>query len=151
MKSLNCVLTIGLLLASSSGAGEDTAGRGPSAEPSSAMAVDSGRVVFFREKSRLGAAVRFKVRENGKPLGKLSNGTFFVVNLSPGVHHFVVHSDAEDVLTLEVESGDIYYLRGSVQPGLYLGRPNLAPSTSQVFEGMKPLLRDVSTPSKNRH
>lgn len=92
-----------------------------------------GQVVFFREKKFAGAGVRFKVRERDEELGKLGSGVYFVHPTAPGVHEYVVHSEAEDKLTLEVEEGETYYVQGSVTMGIMVGRPNLSPSDEAAF------------------
>ena len=69
-------------------------------------------MVFFREKKMMGAMISYKVRENGVELCKLSNGTFCTVQAPVGKHEYVTQTEAKDVLTLEVESGETYYLAG---------------------------------------
>lgn len=92
-----------------------------------------GQVVFFRPKKFAGSAVRFKVREGASELGKLGSGSYFVVPTSPGTHEYTVHSEAKDVLTLEVDAGETYYVEGSINMGFMVGRPNLSPSDEAVF------------------
>jgi hypothetical protein len=118
--------------------------------PASAAAPsgDKGTVVFFREKKFAGAAVSFKVREGEQELGKLSSGTYFTAAVPAGPHAFTVHSEAKDVLNLEVESGETYYVQGSVSMGLMVGRPNLAPSSEAAFNGMKEKLKNSAEPKK---
>jgi hypothetical protein len=53
-----------------------------------------------------------------------------------------VHSEAKDVLKLEVESGETYYVVGAISVGFLAGRPNLSPSDKGTFEGMKAKLKD---------
>jgi len=103
----------------------------------------SGTVIFFRPSKFVGAAVGFKVRENGQELGKLRNGKFFVLQVAPGVHQYEVHSEAKDVLTLEVEAGQTYYVQGVLGIGIVAGRPNLTPSDAATFEGLKAKLKEV--------
>ena len=95
-----------------------------------------GQIVFFREKKFTGAAIRFKVREGNTELGKLSNGVYFVVPVEPGTHTYTVHSEAKDVLTLEVEPGETYYLKGSISMGFLAGHPNLSPSDETSFDAL---------------
>jgi len=95
-----------------------------------------GQVVFFREKKFAGAGVKYKVREGETELGKLSSGTYFVASVAPGTHQYTVHSEAKDVLTLEVEAGETYYVQGSITMGILAGRPNLSPSDETAFNGM---------------
>ena len=102
----------------------------------------TGTVVFFREKKFTGSAIRYKVRENGVELCKLASGTFCTVQVPVGKHTYVVHSEAKDVLNLEVESGETYYVVGGISMGFMAGHPNLSPSTREVFEGMKDKLKD---------
>jgi hypothetical protein len=118
--------------------------------PASAAAPsgDKGTVVFFREKKFAGGAVSFKVREGEQELGKLSSGTYFVAAVPSGPHAFTVHSEAKDVLNLEVEPGETYYVQGSISMGLMVGRPNLAPSSEATFNAMKDKLRDSGGPKK---
>jgi uncharacterized protein DUF2846 len=108
------------------------------AAPGSGM----GTIVFFREKKFAGAAVSFKVREGEQELGKLSSGTYFIVQVKPGAHTYVVHSEAKDVFNLEVEPGETYYVRGSISMGVMVGHPNLSPSDATTFNGMKDKLKN---------
>ena len=120
----------------------------PAKAPAAASAggQGTGTVVFFRESKFAGAAVSFKVREGQTELGKLSSGTYFTAHLTPGPHEFTVHSEAKDVLNLEVEPGETYYLQGSVSMGFMVGRPNLAPSDEATFNSMKAKLKDSGAP-----
>jgi hypothetical protein len=114
-------------------------------EPAAAPAADSaatGTVVFFREKKFAGAAIRYKVRENGVELCKLASGTYCTVQVPAGKHTYEVHSEAKDALNLEVEAGETYYVVGAISMGFMAGHPNLSPSTRETFEGMKAKLKD---------
>lgn len=100
-----------------------------------------GQVVFFRPSKMAGSAIGFKVREGDVELGKLRNGKYFVSNVEPGVHEYVVHSEAKDILTLEVEAGETYYVQGTLTMGILAGRPNLSPSDEATFSGMSNKLK----------
>ena len=95
-----------------------------------------GQLVFFREKKFAGAAINYKVREGEAELGKLSSGTYFVHVTEPGAHEYTVHSEAKDILNLEVEAGETYYVIGGITMGFMAGRPNLSPSDQAAFDGM---------------
>ena len=43
-------------------------------------------------------------------LGRLASGSYFVVHVAPGTHEYTVHSEANDILTLEVDAGEVYYV-----------------------------------------
>ncbi|MCC2637083.1 MAG: hypothetical protein K0Q68_802 [Moraxellaceae bacterium] len=100
-------------------------------------AAGKGQIVFFRPKKLMGAVFGFKVREEKQELGVMHNGTYFVLDAEPGKHSYVVHSEAKDVLTLEVEAGEVYYVQGTINMGFMAGRPNLSPSTAAAFEAEK--------------
>ncbi len=118
----------------------------PAAAPSAAApaGAETGTVIFFRPKKFLGAAIGFIVREGTTQLGKLRNGNTFSVKAPAGVHHYVVHSEAKDELTIDVEAGETYYVVASIGVGFVAGRPNIAPSDAATYEAVK----DKLTPSK---
>ncbi len=123
---------------------KDPAEAAASSDSVAGAAIDEayGTIVFFRPRKMIGAAVGFKVREGDVELGKLRNGTFFVLNVAPGSHAYVVHSEARDVLTMEVEAGETYYVQGTLGMGIVAGRPNLAPSDQATFDSMKAKLKE---------
>jgi hypothetical protein len=101
---------------------------------------DGGTVVFFRAKRFVGAAEGFKVREGTVELGRLRNGTFFTIRATAGRHEYATRGIGKDLLRLEVESGETYYVQGSVA----VGGTNLSPSDKATFESLKPDLKDVT-------
>jgi len=128
-------------MASASALAEEPAAA-PAAEAATAAAGDHATIVFFRPKKMVGAAVGFKVREGDVELGKLRNGTYFVLKVSPGRHEYVVHSEAKDILTMETEAGETYYVQGTLGMGVVAGRPNLSPSDQATFDSMKAKLKE---------
>lgn len=101
-----------------------------------APAENKAQIVFFRPSRFTGAAIGFKVREGTTELGKLRSGKYFVASVEPGTHEYTVHSEAKDVLTMEVEAGETYYVQGTITMGFMAGRPNLSPSDQATFDGM---------------
>jgi hypothetical protein len=93
-----------------------------------------GQVVFYRPSKFVGMAIGFKVREGETELGKLGNGNFFFIDVEPGAHEYVVHSEAKDILPLEIDAGEVYYVEGGIGMGVMVGRPNLSPSDKSKFE-----------------
>lgn len=100
-----------------------------------------GQIVFFRESKFVGGAISYKVREGETELGKLSNGSYFVYVAEPGAHAYTVHSEAKDVLNLEVEAGETYFVSGGVSMGVFAGRPNLSPSTQSAYAAIAAKLK----------
>ena len=92
------------------------------------------QVVFFRTGAYAGAAVSYKVREQGVELGKLNNASYFVVVLDPGPHTFTAATENKNVLKLELDNGETQYVRGTVQMGFLMGEANLTPADQSMFE-----------------
>jgi hypothetical protein len=121
------------------------AGAQDTANASSMPAADAatgGTVIFFREKKMVGAAIRFKVRENGIELCKLGSGTFCTVPVPAGMHQYDVHTEAKDHLSLDVKAGETYYVVSSISMGAFAGHPKLVVTDKATFDGMKAKLKD---------
>jgi hypothetical protein len=103
-----------------------------------------GQVVFFRPKTVLGTAQWFNVREEGKALGKLVNGAYFVEVTTPGLHTYTAKTEPEfnDKLKLQIDPGETYFVEGVLTKGVVIGAADLTPSDSAAFEkaakGLKP-------------
>lgn len=106
-----------------------------------AASPDKAQIVFFRESKFAGGAIGFKVREGETELGKLRSGKYFVASVEPGKHEYNVHGETKDVLTIEVEAGETYYVLGSLGMGIIAGRPNLSPSDEATFLSMSKKLK----------
>lgn len=93
-----------------------------------------GQVVFFRPGSMMGMALGCHVREDGKLVGNLANGKYYIQSFAPGKHTFTTASEATDTLNMEVESGETYYVKCGIGMGMVAGRPNIAPVEKAVFD-----------------
>jgi hypothetical protein len=100
-----------------------------------APAKGTGQVVFFRKKSLLGTGQWFNVREDGKALGKLTNGAWFVQAEPPGSHTFTAKTEPEfkDKLTLKIDAGETYFVEGTLTHGVVIGVADLTPSDRATF------------------
>ena len=92
-----------------------------------------GQVVFYRP-GGLGALVSFRVNEGDKVVNRLPPGHYFVQTAAPGVHEYSVHSEAKDVLRVNVEDGETQYARCNIRMGIMVGRPNLSTQDRADFE-----------------
>lgn len=130
---------------------EAVAAPAPPAPPAAAAAsanaliapapADKGQIVFYRESKLMGAAIGFKVREGDTELGKLRSGKYFVALVEPGRHEYNMQGEVKDVLPLEVEAGETYYVKASISMGILAGRPNLAPSDEASFLALSSKLK----------
>ena len=91
----------------------------PQADP------EKGLVVFYRVKMFKGGAVRFNVHHAQGVIGTLTNGSFFHTYLEPGQHTFWSEVISQDSVSLNVEAGKTYYVKGETKLGVYTGRPRL--------------------------
>ena len=112
-----------------------------------------GQVVFFRRKSMTGMQW-FNVREEGQALGKLTTGTYFIVPMTPGLHHFTAKSEPElkDHLTLKIDPGETYYVESVMTHGLVMGAAELTPSEKARFDALSGELKpaEVKTADASR-
>lgn len=92
-----------------------------------------GQVVFYRP-SAMGGLVSCRVSEGDKVVNKLPPGKYFIQQRVPGVHEYSVHSEAKDLLRVNVEEGETQYARCSIRMGIMVGRPNLSTQDRADFE-----------------
>ena len=97
---------------------------------------DSGKglVVFYRIDSFKGKAIRFEINHAEGSVGQLLSGTYLYRNLAPGKHTFWSQAISQDSITVSVEAGKTYYVKGEVKMGAFAGRPkfSLAPESDAL-------------------
>ena len=81
--------------------------------------------MFYRKKAFKGGMISFMVRENGKDLGRLGSGDYFVATLDPGPHEFDVHTENHESLHMEIKAGETYYVSGWITMGVVLGHAHI--------------------------
>ncbi len=94
-----------------------------------------GQVVFFRPGSMMGMALGCTVREGETQLARLGNGKFYVVDVEPGRHEYSSRGEGKDVLALEIEPDETYFVKCNIGMGVMSGRANLSPSDRNAFAG----------------
>jgi hypothetical protein len=117
-----------------------SAAAAPAAEVAPAAAsADAAKatVIFYRPSKFVGGAVGFIVREGTTELGKLRSGKYFILQVTPGKHTYVVHSEAKDELTIDADAGETYYIEGEIGVGVLVGHPHIKPSDQATFEAIK--------------
>jgi hypothetical protein len=99
----------------------------------SAPQAGMGQVVFYRP-SAMGALISCRVNEGDTVVNKLPPGKYFVLQATPGVHEYSVHSESKDVLRVNVEEGETAYARCNISMGFMVGRPNLSTQDRADFD-----------------
>jgi hypothetical protein len=107
---------------------------------------ERGKIVFYR--ARRDGPLSLTVREGTAELGTLRSAQHFVVAAQPGVHEYTVKLQTQDVLTIEVELGETYYVQGAIDEGVLLPRPNLWLSNGEAFEAMRDELEEAVPPQR---
>jgi hypothetical protein len=105
-----------------------------------------GQIVFFRKSNYFGMLDWFNVRENGVALGKLTNGTYFVKITEPGTHTYTAATENHNVLHLEIDDGETYFIRGTMTMGVIIYEANMAPSDEATFDKAYPHLKLAKPP-----
>lgn len=109
------------ILASTGWSGSANATTVPAVQP------DKGLVIFYRPKKTAGSAIRFNVNHPQGSMGSLNNGTMLYQYFEPGVLQFWSQVISQDGITLNIEAGKTYFVRGDVQMGVFAGRPKFTP------------------------
>lgn len=109
-------------------------------------------VYFYRESKFAGGAMRYSIFEGEKKeekrIGALPNGSFFYVYRKPGTYTFWAETEVVDSATLELESGKTYFIKGEIEMGFMVGRPNLTVVHSTEGKSEIPKLKYVMLTDK---
>jgi hypothetical protein len=110
----------------------------------------TGQIVFYRP-SAMGGLVSCRVSEGTTVINRLPPGKYFVLQTTPGVHEFSVHSEATDLLRVSVEDGETQYARCNISMGFMVGRPNLSNQDRADFDkrGKKLKLQPAYEPKED--
>jgi hypothetical protein len=107
---------------------------------------DSAILFVYRPSKFAGSAVSFKIQVNSKEAGRLSSGGCMVFFVKPGVIDVVASSEAEVPLKImDAKAGQAYYVKCSIKPGVFVGRPSLVLVPEEVADGEIKKCRLVET------
>ena len=86
---------------------------------------ESAVIYFFRESAFIGGGISYFVVEDGKNIGMLKSGSYFIHKTTPGMHTYSAETEAKTFLTLNTDAGKKYYVAGGISIGFWAGRPML--------------------------
>lgn len=69
-------------------------------------------IYFIRETPIINLGAGDYILEDGKLIGVMLGGTFFIRKLPPGKYSFWADSMAPTILTMELKAGETYYIEG---------------------------------------
>nr|WP_246387943.1 DUF2846 domain-containing protein [Desulfovibrio intestinalis] len=123
------------------------------APPQISVEEHTATIVFFREWAFTGGGITYFVTEDTKNIGLLKAGSYFIYKALPGKHTYSAETEARSSVTLDVQSGQIYYVEGGIGMGFWAGRPQLIEVTKPVFDKIKPELKYIrlATPEEAAH
>ena len=90
---------------------------------------DKGLVVFYRSKSLKGGAIHMLINSSNGAAGNLTSGSMFYQYYEPGQRTFDVSTPSvagSDLITLDINAGETYFVRGEILFGWPAGRPRLS-------------------------
>ena len=94
-----------------------------------------GTVFLYRTGRMVGAAGQLSVKVNGLEAGGTGPGTFFRWDLNPGTYTFLSStSESSATIQLQVQPGQVYYIRQDARLGLDSGRVTMKEVTSSKGE-----------------
>jgi len=115
------------------------------APPAITPDASSGVIYFLRESAFVGGGGGYFIYENGKAIGLLASGTYFIHKSIPGSHIYTAGEDARSAITLDVHAGQTYYIISWVStPGILGAAPlNLKEIPRPVAEKALPNLKYI--------
>jgi hypothetical protein len=105
---------------------------GPAYQEVTSIPAGKAVVYIYRPPGFVGSALSYLVYADQLPVVSLRNGGYLPYFSQPGTVHFSAMTETESVALITVEAGGSYYLKGTVQMGLLMGRPKL----QQVPDGV---------------
>ncbi len=103
-----------------------------------------GLIYFFRpESSRFDLPAPYYVQEDGREIGILDFGTWFVHKARPGMHLYTISTESTARVVLPVKPRHTLYVKCGTHLGFVLGRPNMEVSTAEEFKAASPKLKRV--------
>jgi hypothetical protein len=86
------------------------------------LAEGKGRIYFYQLAKLWEASLFFKVRLDGKAIGKPIPGRFFFNDVDPGTYEISIRTEVVRRLVLRVAAGQTLYVRISMGFGWLVGR-----------------------------
>ena len=99
-----------------------------------AAPADKAQIVFWRPGTLIGGALGCTVREGETEVARLGAGKYWVHVTEPGKHTYSSRGEKTDMLNMELEPGETYFVRCSIGGGIMVGGAQIAPVERAEFE-----------------
>lgn len=100
--------------------------KGPAFTRIDNISADKGLVYIYRVPSFKGSAISYDITVDETAITTLQNGGYFPYQTNPEEIEFSASTEASNAVTLDVEAGLTYYIKGSLSVGFLMGRPHLS-------------------------
>jgi hypothetical protein len=112
------------------------AASGPTFEEPEAIPSGQGLVYIYRPSKFMGSAIVFDIhagkKEDDFEITTLKNGGYFPFYVEPSELTLWAETESEASVTLDVEAGETYYVRGSTGVGFFVVRPVLEVADREI-------------------
>ena len=125
--SIIILLGVALLLSS-------CASLGPTYQKTDKIPEGTGLVYLYRPSSFIGGGVSYDIKVGETVITTLYNGGYYPYFAKPGEVELWAKTESKSSVTLDVKAGQIYYLKGTVGVGFFVGRPHLMVVSTDVGE-----------------
>lgn len=107
---------------------------GPAFQKTDKIPEGVGLVYIYRPGKGIGGGVSPDIRANGVVITTLYNGGYYPYFAKPGEIEFSAKTESTSSVTLDIKAGQVYYIKGSIGIGFFVGRPHLTVEPSEVGE-----------------
>lgn len=146
MKGITVALLMGLLLVGG------CATLGPVYQRVATIPEGTGLVYIYRPSSFVGGGVAYDVKVGETVVTTLHNGGYYPYFVKPGEVEFWAKTESRSAVTLDVKAGEVYYVKGTVGVGFFIGRPHLMvipPATAENEIAECKLIPEAKAEAKN--
>jgi len=95
---------------------------------------DRGLVYIYRPSGIMGSGVAYNVKVGDNVVTTLHSGGYFPYYSKPGEVEFWAKTESRSAVTIDVKPGQVYYLKGTLGVGFFVGRPHLLVVSADVGE-----------------
>jgi hypothetical protein len=95
---------------------------------------NTGIVYLYRPSSFIGGGVSYDVKIGDIVITTLYNGGYYPYYSQPGEKEFWAQTESKSSVTLDVRSGQTYYIKGTIGVGFIVGRPHLMVVAPEIAE-----------------
>lgn len=122
---------------------------GPVYQKTDKLPDNTGLVYLYRPSSFIGGGVAYDIKTgDNNVITTLHNGGYFPYFSNPGEVEFWAKTESRSSVTLDVKQGQVYYVKGTVGVGFFVGRPHLIVVPNDVGEKEIVDCKLIPTPNK---